>query len=269
MTATSDIQGNEICVVAIDSRGKSPSDLECYKELTTTKSFFEKHILTNPKNLCFESQVAGLCGLDLKVHFHEHSPEYSHHSHKLKTGINFGISNGAATLLTFNPDNGLCEHVVRGKAYVVLDDGKTPISSGRVWGIQEMIREARLLLYHKNDHVKAADARNELLKWCEKYREKQWVPRSLYESMVPRKTILGSRECDFSDKAMGQPSCKDYRRADSGVSDQATCHHGCIHTHHDGHHDCCHGPPGLHYEYNVLAFDPVINHHIISYPKDD
>jgi hypothetical protein len=172
---------SQLYIVSVDSRGKSPSDLNLYEEHVTSRTYFESHIQNNPKNTAVKSKVAELCGLDLKVYFRAHSTKYSQHCHMPKGSISVETTNGIATLLTFNPSNGLYHHVVRGKAYVLLDEGASPISKKQVWYIQMLIQEARSL-YHGNDHITVAEAHKELMKWCTQYQQKSWVPRGNYET---------------------------------------------------------------------------------------
>lgn len=173
--------------------------------------------------------------MDLQVYFHEHSP---HHHPKDLPG---DCTNGIATLLTFNPSKGSFDHIVRGKAYILQDNGKVPLSEERVWSLQDLIQEANLL-YHKNGSTYSAVSYNTLLSWCSKYQNERWFPKRTCGRRRPRKLDRG----------------------ESGASDQATCHHGCVHIHHDGHHDCCRDPWGLE---NNDDFDLVKHHHVISFPK--
>jgi hypothetical protein len=243
------VPGDEIYIVSVDSRGKSPSDLECYKEHSCSFNFFEQHIHDNPKNICVKSQVAGLAGLDLKVYFHEHSPYQIHYSDNFR-GLAplLGRTNGIATLLTFNPETGYYNHLVRGKAYVLLNDGTTRLSKRQVWGIQELIHEAKDL-YHQSGGRMSNEAHMELLTWCAQYQQGTWAPHRIYE----RRHLKHHRCCI-------------YRRHDSGRSDQATCHHGLTHIHHNGHHDCCrcNEETGGHVEVH-----PTNDHHIVSPPKGE
>jgi hypothetical protein len=42
-------------------------------------------------------------------------------------------NNGGASLLTVDPDNGLPDYTILGKAYVVRDGGKYSLSKGQLW----------------------------------------------------------------------------------------------------------------------------------------
>jgi hypothetical protein len=229
---TSNIPGNDMFIVSVDSRGSTPSDLTCYKEHTCSREFFENHIHDNPKNICVKSQVAGLCGLDLKLYFRQHSPYYKRYSDASKGHSPLGRTNGIATLSTFNPETGYYNHLVRGKAYVLLNDGTTPLSKRQVWGIQELIREAKDLYHQGGQHI-SKQAHMELLTWCAQYTQGTWTPHSIYEERHSHRDRI-------------------FYRDDSGMSDQATCHHGCTHYHHGGDHECCHNN-----ELIGTDFDPV------------
>ena len=235
----------DVYIVSIDSRAHSTSDLECYKEQTCSDAVFSDHLRDNPKNICVKSQVAALCGLDLKFYFHD-LPAGSHlrQQDELIGLLPMGRINGAATLLTFNPDTGYYNYIVRSKAYVVLNNGKKPLSKRQVWGIIEFIREAKET-YHRNGGHFSLEAKQELLASACEYHQGTWAPHSIYELRHVRHHYFP-------------------KRMDSGMSDQATCHHGHTHIHHDGHHECCHG--------NAWADDkanPIKNHHVVSYSKDD
>lgn len=211
---------DKIFVVSVDSRGKATSDMSCYKEHICSADYFASHVKDNHKTICVKSRVAGLCGLDLKVYFHRHSPY--HHDSKQDYHIFKPMCtnvNGVATLLSFNPETGYYNHLVFGKAYILVDEGETALSMQQVWGLVELITEAKNL-YHQDHHHISGKAHRELAKWTDRYRAQTWVPRSIYE---PRK--------------IAKPV---YYRFESGMSDQATCHHGGVHVHHDGHHECCH-----------------------------
>jgi hypothetical protein len=236
----------DMYIVSVDSRGHSPSDLECYKEQTCSHAFFNEHIRNNPKNICVKSQVAGHCGLDLKMYFHEHPESHVRYSDKYQGLSPLGRTNGIATLLTFNPDTGYYNHIVRGKTYIVMNNGMTPLSKRQVWGIQEFIREAKEV-YHKDGGQYSHEAKIQLLKSAYAYLQEMWAPHSIYEIRHPRRHYFSQY------------------RLESGMSDQATCHHGCTHAHHDGHHDCCH------HKDHLLSDDPtdaIKNHHRVSFSLD-
>jgi hypothetical protein len=214
------LRSNEIFIVSVDSRGTSSTDMTAYNEQTCSYEFFEQHIHDNPKNICVKSQVAGLCGLNLKLYFHDHSPFHhaKHEDYKVYKPMCTNV-NGIATLLTFNPETGYYNHLVFGKAYVLLNDGTTSLSKEQVWGLQELITEAKTL-YHRNGVHISEEAHQELLTRAAQYQAGTWVPHSIYEPRHDHRPV--------------------YYRFASGMSDQATCHHGGTHVHHDGHHNCCH-----------------------------
>ena len=101
----SNYTSENIYVVSVDSRGKSIADLECYTEHTVDRNYFNEHIRDYSKNVCVKSQVAALCGLDLKMYYHEHHEDHTVRYYDQTLG---GISrlhqtNGIASLLTFAP----------------------------------------------------------------------------------------------------------------------------------------------------------------------
>jgi hypothetical protein len=248
---------DEVFVVTVDSRGKSPSDLEGYKEISCNYDFFQDHVHDDPRNICVKSQVAGLCGLDLKLYFHDDS--HLRHLEELDHPLSsIGRTNGVGTLLTFNPETGEFNHAVHSKAYVLMNDGRTPLSKRQVWGIVELIREARsmyedfkkthaankggsfedtetknILSYSSSPALQ--EAYKELLNWCAHYQQGTWVPHSIYEPRHPRHHHHRQHHNDKEEDRDGKKGCgcKDYNRQESGVSDAATCHHGRCHTHHD------------------------------------
>jgi hypothetical protein len=253
------LQSDSIFIVSVDSRGTATTDMAAYKEHTCSNEFFQQHIHDNPKNVCVKSQVAGLCGLDLKLYFHQHSPYHhaSHDDYQVHKPMCTNV-NGIATLLTFNPDTGYYNHLVFGKAYVLLNDGKTPLSKEQVWGLQELITQAKTLYHRDGKHISEA-AHQELLKWTAQYQAGTWAPHSIYEPRHPHRPV--------------------YYRFESGMSDQATCHHGCAHAHHDGHHKCCHHNEDTDDIWDTAAWDEAKieyeearnpdNHHIVTTSSSD
>jgi hypothetical protein len=142
---------DEMYIVTVDSRGRSPSDLEGYREISCNNDFWLDHIRDDPNNICMKSQVAGLCGLDLEMYFHDPTPNMIQLEELHCPLSPIGRTNGAATLLLFNPETGKFNHVVYGKAYVLLNGGGTPLSKRQVWGIIELIREARKMYESMED----------------------------------------------------------------------------------------------------------------------
>lgn len=262
-------QSEEIFVVAVDSREKSTSDLACYREVSCDPAFFQVHVHDDPKNIQVKSQVAELCGLDMKLCFHDHS--HPHHRNESP----MGHTNDIATLLTFDPETGRCNNLVGGKAYILLDDGRRPISKRQVWELVEMIREVKKLYErigeehpeerenrrrHFGDYVEEPSpspmlqaAYLQLLTWCTQYREGTWVPHSPGDGRHPtthhrrhgrhhhhgkenphRHDHVG--RSDSSSGAVAKDACHcsaKLRKQESGNSDAATCNHGACHHHHD------------------------------------
>jgi hypothetical protein len=265
------LENDDAYIVTVDSRAhSSPSDMECYKESSCKADFFRDHIRDDPKNICVKSQIAGLCGLDLKIYFHDHKYHITKLEELEQPLSPIGRVNGAATLLTFNPETGKFNHVVFGKAYVLLNEGHTPLSKRQVWGIVELIREARHLYkclhdtykaeceqFIKHHHVEERtdpkalhrnhsdspalqEAYAELLTRCSQYQHETWVPHGIYEPRHPHDHHhhLNAHHGHLCHKSAHPEKdtccgCKtNYRRMDSGKSDAATCHHGACHQHH-------------------------------------
>lgn len=185
-------------VVIVDTRAMSPHDIDGYTEHRCSHDFFDEMVLCKPRTKCIKSKVAELCGLDMKVYFHE----YIHpHARTLQDPPEIAITNeqrdlspknvinGAATLLTFDPRTGFPEYKILGNAYVVVDGGDYPLSSHQVWGIQDLISEARDLYYCDPDHLHRG--RRQLLRWCVAYRHQEWGPMTIYEPRV-EVDILGT-----------------------------------------------------------------------------
>jgi len=175
-------ESSALYVVEVDGRGKvSNSVPNCYKEQMCDANYFQKEIVENPKMKCFKSQVAALCGMDLKVYVIKAKKGMAQYYREggepacvrvLTANPGFLSSNNAlASLLTIDPDNGLPEWTVCGKAYVVWDDGTSPLSWGQVWGIHEMIHCSMDIydMRRANDTIRG---------WAEEYRNKTFEPPS-------------------------------------------------------------------------------------------
>jgi hypothetical protein len=125
----------------------------------------------------------------MKIYFHE----YAHHQHvhNLNAPPTVGITeeekefwphniiNKGASLLTFDPRIGFCEYRILGKAYVVVDSGDYPLSNHQVWGLQDLISEARDVYHCDPDHIHRGH--KELLRFAKDYRNKNYGPLTIYE----------------------------------------------------------------------------------------
>ena len=233
----------QVFVVSIDSRGRSSSDLETYKEYKCPRSFFEEKIANYPYTICVKSEVAELCGLELKMYFFDcdravnhnfHHQHHNHHVHHHNQTVD-DMNNIVASLMTFNPDTGHVRFRVHGKAYLVWEDGTRPLSKRQVWGIHELIKEGREK-YHDvwdssgpSDYTNLRKAKLEFIGWCTQYEAGTWSPHAIYEPRHPHHHHHHHNQIHHYDKSR-------YNRGASGASDQATCHHGENHLHTD----CCH-----------------------------
>jgi hypothetical protein len=141
---------SDLFVVEVDTSASGTSNsIDGYKESKCNADFFQKNVVENPKITCYKCQVAELCGLDVKLYFKKYRLGLaSSYQQGGIHGVEMTImqspdllagNNGAATLLTVDPENGLAKYIVKGKAYVVQDDGTYPLSKGQVWGLQEFV----------------------------------------------------------------------------------------------------------------------------------
>jgi len=183
----------DLYLVTVDTGGKSSSDITGYHEHRCSEAYFKKHIVGHPDSTCCSSKVAKLCGLDVKLYFHKTERENSYSGGSSVMSQN-KRTNRAATLLTLNPKTGSPKYQIKGVAYVVLDDGTSPLSLHQVWGIQELINYARDV--YKSDSDDKARGKRELLKSCRMYRQQCWGPLSIYKprseescSVVPPNVI--------------------------------------------------------------------------------
>ncbi|KAG7369710.1 hypothetical protein IV203_027456 [Nitzschia inconspicua] len=165
------------------------SSIDAYKEHTWKNEYFERHVLSQPRVICAKSKVAELCGLHMKVYFHE----YAHQSHarSLEVPPTVGIQdeekemwprsiiNNGASLLTFDPRTGFCDYRILGKAYVIVDGGDYPLSNHQVWGLQDLISEARDI-YHCDPEHKDRGMK-ELLRFAKDYRHQNYEPLTIYK----------------------------------------------------------------------------------------
>lgn len=187
---------DQMYVVIVDTRAMSPYDIDGYTEHRCSHDFFDGHVICKPRVKCIKSKVAEMCGLDMKLYFHDY---IHYHARTLQDPPEIAITNEqrdlspknvintAATLLTFDPRTGFPEFKIMGKAYVVVDSGDYPLSSHQVWGIQDLISEARDLYYCDPDHLHRG--RRQLLRWCIAYRHQEWGPMTIYEPRVELETF--------------------------------------------------------------------------------
>lgn len=182
---------DKVATVFVDTRAMYPSDIDGYEEHTIARDAFDAHVLLKPRVKCIKSKVADLCGLDMKVYFHDYvrnNPRALQDPPELAIAYEKdelcprNMVNGAATLLTFDPRTGFPEYTVLGEAYVVVDSGDYPLSSHQVWGIQDLISEARDLYYCDPEHLHRGQ--RQLLRWCFAYRNQDWGPLTIYEPRI-------------------------------------------------------------------------------------
>mmetsp|Transcript_27716 Transcript_27716/g.67459 ORF Transcript_27716/g.67459 Transcript_27716/m.67459 type:complete len:194 (+) Transcript_27716:65-646(+) len=176
----------DLYVVELDTRNLLSNDIDGYKESRCNPDFFQSRIRDHPRMVSHQSEVATMCGLNLKLYFIKYKTGLAHHYRRggeadVMQLVAFqpdllSSNNGAATFLTTNVDTGLSEHIVCGKAYVVRDEGKYPLSKGQVWGIQEMIH--CVMDIYDMDPENMREGRQTLERWTTEYPTGNWEPRS-------------------------------------------------------------------------------------------
>jgi hypothetical protein len=166
--------------VATDKDQKA-SDLGCYKETVSCKRWFDAHVLEHPSTVCATSEVAKLCGITLKIYYRpaaEQGPCQNRRRRHRRPLTDLPV-NKVATMLTFHPDTGLYDHLIRGKAYIVINDGTIKTSKRTVWMLQELISEYKGK-YHQYGADFSREGQMQLLKACVQFKKGKWVPRSVY-----------------------------------------------------------------------------------------
>mmetsp|Transcript_1292 Transcript_1292/g.1729 ORF Transcript_1292/g.1729 Transcript_1292/m.1729 type:complete len:392 (-) Transcript_1292:74-1249(-) len=174
-------QPSDLYVVQVDSRRKEPNDWSAFKESTVPSNFFE--LLPN-STVVFDCIVASEYGIDLKLYFVKSKRGLSS---DYKSGGGEAVlnrtrreptllasNNGAASFLTLDPATGLTEYIVCGRAYLVQDDGKSPLSKGQVWGYVEMVN--CLMDIYDIDPWNIEKGRQTLKQWAKQYKKQQWEP---------------------------------------------------------------------------------------------
>ena len=154
--------------VKVDTTDRPSADYRMYVETTVSAASLK------PMR-CEVSEVAKMCGLDLKVYFKKGSPGWRQCHRGLGPPPDLSTNNGAATFLLVSPGDGLAEWIVGSEAYVVLGDGE-PITRGQVWGIQEMVNCAMDIYDITPENQRRG--REAHIKWAEQYKQRKWTPRS-------------------------------------------------------------------------------------------
>jgi hypothetical protein len=236
----------DVYIVSVDSRGRSASDLEAYKEYTCPRSFFNKHLADEPKSLCVTSEIAELCGMKLKVFFFESDHQHENRQPSMEEDLHHEI-NVAGALFTFDPETGHTRYKIQGQAFIIWEDGTKPLSKRQVWGMHELIKEGRALYYSvkthdPNDYTHLRKAKLEIIGWCAQYEAGTWSPHAIYEPRHldhHRQHHANHHHQHHSNKEKRFSLKRELERGLSGVSDQATYHHGEEfegHTAHTPHH---------------------------------
>ena len=167
----------DLYVVTVDTRGKSSSDIKGYQEHVCSRASFIKNIAQHPDAVCYKSQLAQLCGLDLTIYFHNHeSTQIPLDQAGLAARTEL---NRAASLLTLDPETGFAKYHVRGIAYVLLNQGLAPLSFQQVWGLQELANYASDVYKSDPEHEKRG--KRDLLRSCNQYKQQLWGPLAIYK----------------------------------------------------------------------------------------
>jgi hypothetical protein len=188
-SSTKDEPATKIYVVEVDTRESGMSaDYNSYKETVVDSGFWERNILHNKNVISIPSTIANLCGLDIKLYvakskiskgFGECYQEGGNDAVNQFLMVNPTIlqgNNGAATFLLVDPESGYANKIVKGKAYVVCDGGRTKLTRGQVWGLQEMVNCAMDI--YDGTEVNRRRGKEAIERWANQYVEKTWVPRS-------------------------------------------------------------------------------------------
>lgn len=203
----------DLYVVTVDTRGRSSSDIKGYQEHVCSRASFIKNIAQHPDAICYKSEIAKLCGLDLTVYFHNHegtiigpatatgsssnntplqAMDTNNTRRKIPTMNVAGLAartqlNRAASLLTLDPETGFAKYHVRGIAYVLLNDGLAPLSFQQVWGLQELANYSTDV--YKSDPEHASRGKRDLLRHCSQYKKQLWGPLAIYK---PRSEVTST-----------------------------------------------------------------------------
>jgi hypothetical protein len=82
--------------------------------------------------------------------------------------------NKIATMFTFDSNTGLYNNLIRGKAYIIIDDGRSKLSKRTLWSIQELISQ-----YKSRCHAYGGEFSREGQISLVQYKKGNWVPRSV------------------------------------------------------------------------------------------
>ena len=147
-------QMTNLYVVSVDCRGGGHySDIGSYAEEKCRPDYFQDKIVNNPKIKVCTSAVGKLCGFDnIKIYFAKARKGLGQHYREggqtqctmaLMQNQNFlSRNNGAASFLSLDVDSGLAEWTIESKAYVVCDDGATPLSKEQVWAVVDIVSQS-------------------------------------------------------------------------------------------------------------------------------
>ncbi|KAG7368769.1 hypothetical protein IV203_031512 [Nitzschia inconspicua] len=230
-TEEDEITDEQIYTVRVSTdKIQKASDLRCYKETNSYKRWFHDHVTSNSDVICATSKVAELCGVRIKIYYRAVDEERERRR-KRRNSRNELPVNKVATLLTFDPNTGLYDHLIRGKAYILADDGHTKISKRTVWMLQELISEYKGI-YHKYGADFSREGQMELLKACVQFKKGKWMPRSVYGMALTSTPDdkIASRNRGYHEEVEGSLRGKEDRE-DEGTMTPSSASHWFISTH--------------------------------------
>jgi hypothetical protein len=222
----------ELKIIALTIPSRLGFSTSGYEEHTWTEDYFDSHVLSQPRVICAKSKVAELCGLHMKIYFHEYA--HQEHVHRLHAPPTVGITdeekemwprniiNKGATLLVFDPCSGFCDYRILGKAYVVVDGGDYPLSNHQVWGLQELISEARDIYHCDPEHNQRGY--HELLRFVREYRHQNYGPLTIYTPRVVS-WMIGDPSETWSTKTTYNPEDHIHHNHHQSKSDKTLYRH--------------------------------------------
>lgn len=173
------VDGEEVYAIRVSTdKEQKSSDLRCYKEITSYRRWFKDHVASHVNGVCATSKVAELCGISMKIYYLRVDEERQRRRRRRHSCDELPV-NKVATMLTFHPNTGLYDHLIRSKAYIVIGDGRTKTPKRTVWMLQELISEYKGK-YHEFGADFSREGQMELLKACVQFKKGKWVPRSVY-----------------------------------------------------------------------------------------
>ena len=171
-------------VVELDTRNTQTTDITRYVETTCDMKFWKEQIVNNPRVIMIPSSISQKCGMNIKMYVAKYKKGLNQfYKEQGFDGVNAAImadsgilssNNGGGTLLNVDIDTGYADWIVCGKAYVVCDDGKYPLSKSQLWGLVEMVN-CLMDIYDADPAIKRI-AKHTFESWAKEYKKKIWEP---------------------------------------------------------------------------------------------